>query len=197
MKAKGWTAANLSLGGMPYDPPRTGEGGRLVSSCWEPVFHSPPYLPWRLSGHSFSLPLRSDEIRVFLLCPRPQGFRLFFSLSTLKLRAIWYSPCSLVSLSNFYVFSFLENSQIFFEKNYFVSFFPFPPRILIIGPLPLLFFFLTHLYLLLNNGIAWLYSHQLCFFLRLTVAIVFLLLSFFLINTANIFQIFSIYLLNI
>lgn len=35
------------------------------------------------------------------------------------------------------------------------------------------------------------------FFLQLTVAIVFLLLSFFLITIANIFQIVSIYLLNI
>lgn len=53
--SKAWTAADLSLGRTPCDPPRTWEQEGLVRSCYKAICHSVPSLPRRLSWDSFSL----------------------------------------------------------------------------------------------------------------------------------------------
>ena len=47
------TAANLSLGRMPSDPPGTREHEGLPRSCYEAISHSHCYLPWEAVMRQF------------------------------------------------------------------------------------------------------------------------------------------------
>ena len=117
IQLKGFTRGHLIMGF-----PRGSDGKESVCR-FDPWIGK---IPWKREWLSSSV----------FLPPHAQALdnQFFLSLDFQNLKIYsWYS------LDNvFDVISFLENSHIFFEKNYFLSLFSFSSRILTIGLLPLL-----------------------------------------------------------